>query len=86
MRARARLAGKRSFKCTFQVIDDYNTAVGLSNSDKPEDRTRGEAMSFLVKAADKNKAIDSIAKIMGLNVADPIAVNNGIIINIIQPK
>ena len=70
----------------FKIIDDYNEAMRFAKSDDKKKQAASYRMANLVNSSSYNAALKMIAEMTGLAAPSVTAVNNGIIINVIQPK
>ena len=70
----------------FKIIDDYNEAMRFAKSDDKKKQAASYRMANLINSSSYNSALKAIAEMTGLAAPTVAAINNGVIINIIQPK
>lgn len=72
-------------KGLFKIIDDYNEGVRLAKSKKKADNSAGYRIAHYVNSSSVVSALKTIAEMTGHASPTPTAINNGVIINIVQP-
>jgi len=70
----------------FKIIDDYNEGIHLSKTGDAQDKKKAYVISKFVNSSSAVAALKAIAEMTGLSAPTPTAINQGVIINIIQPK
>jgi len=70
----------------FKLIDDYNKGIRFALSDDKEEIKASYRMANFVNGSHVVAALKAIAEMTGLTAPSATNINEGIIINYIQPK
>ncbi len=70
----------------FKIIDDYNEGIRLAKSKKKADNSASYRIANFVNGSHVVAALKAIAEMTGLTAPKADAINNGIIINYINPQ
>lgn len=70
----------------FKLIDDYNLGVRLAMSEDKKEQAAAYRIANFINGSHVVAALKSIAEMTGLTAPKVDAINNGIIINYINPK